>query len=152
METHESKPDIVPRVAKRLSKSASNSHEPHVGDNPAENHRFKGRHVIAELYGLAEDILNNHAFLEERLVSASIASGATVCGQNTVTFYPRGSTCFVVLAESHASIHVYPEHGAIFLDAFTCGDVDPFIIFDNFRNEISCDVFDVKSLRRGNEE
>ncbi|OGN64582.1 MAG: S-adenosylmethionine decarboxylase proenzyme [Chlamydiae bacterium RIFCSPHIGHO2_12_FULL_49_9] len=50
------------------------------------------------------------------------ASGATVLDEAHYTFPPNGLTIVYLLSESHASLHTYPEHGACFVDLFTCGD------------------------------
>jgi len=53
--------------------------------------------------------------------SAVEASGATLLNYVKHTFPQGGVTLLLLLAESHASIHTYPEHGACFVDLFTCG-------------------------------
>ena len=45
-------------------------------------------------------------------------------------FSPRGYTAVLLLSESHASIHTYPEHGACFVDLFTCGTTCKAEAFD----------------------
>lgn len=116
---------------------------------PADTHRFYGRHVIAELYRVPEALLADAGRLEAALVEATVASGATVERYDTVQFTPYGSTTCVILSESHASIHSYPEHSAIFLDAFTCGAIDPLVIFQTFRKEIDCTAYEVMLIHRG---
>ena len=49
------------------------------------------------------------------------ASGATILQSVRHVFEPDGMTAVVLLSESHASIHTYPEHRACFVDIFTCG-------------------------------
>lgn len=56
------------------------------------------------------------------LLTASAASGATVIKHSVHEFEPQGMTAVVLLGESHASIHTYPEMGNLFVDLFTCGD------------------------------
>ena len=51
------------------------------------------------------------------------ASGATILDQTPYVFPPNGLTIVYLLSESHASLHTYPEHGACFVDLFTCGDL-----------------------------
>ena len=53
-------------------------------------------------------------------------AGATLCEVISHRFTPQGVTVLAMLAESHASVHTYPELGAVFVDVFTCGDeADP---------------------------
>jgi spermidine synthase len=84
--------------------------------------RFVGCHVLAEFTGvdpaLADDAARLRTFLRDALESA----GATVCEIVDKRFEPHGVTVVALLAESHASIHSYPERGAMFVDVFTCGE------------------------------
>ncbi len=53
---------------------------------------------------------------------AVLSSGATILDSLPYVFEPNGLTMVFLLSESHGSIHTYPEHGACFVDLFTCGD------------------------------
>ncbi|SFU97151.1 S-adenosylmethionine decarboxylase [Xenorhabdus koppenhoeferi] len=57
--------------------------------------------------------------------NAIAKAGATLLKLEAVQFEPSGLTIVAVLAESHASIHTYPEKGVLMADAFTCGSIDP---------------------------
>lgn len=87
--------------------------------------RTVGRHVLADISGSASPLLDDAAALEELLRSSAAAAGATVLTGHHHAFEPQGATAVVVLAESHVSIHTWPEWGGATLDAFTCGSVDP---------------------------
>lgn len=52
---------------------------------------------------------------------AAAASGATLVDAVSHEFTPAGFTAVLLLSESHASIHTFPEHSACFVDLFTCG-------------------------------
>jgi S-adenosylmethionine decarboxylase len=53
-------------------------------------------------------------------------ANATVQSVVSKRFEPQGVTVLALLSESHASVHTYPEIGAMFVDVFTCGDkADP---------------------------
>ena len=82
---------------------------------------FRGRHVLAELRGVPADALDDAPRLAEALRTALTKAGATVCDVMTKAFQPQGVTVLALLAESHASIHTYPERRAAFVDVFTCG-------------------------------
>ncbi|MCA1056124.1 adenosylmethionine decarboxylase [Rossellomorea aquimaris] len=85
-----------------------------------------GRHIIVDLWGVDFDRLNDVAFLEKHMHEAAKASGATVLSVDYHRFDPHGVTAFVILSESHLSIHTYPEKGFAALDGYTCGHtVDP---------------------------
>ena len=83
--------------------------------------RFTGRHVLAELHGVDPGVLDDPARLGELLSSAVTEAGATVVDVVAKRFSPQGATVVALLAESHASVHTYPERGSLFADVFTCG-------------------------------
>lgn len=87
--------------------------------------RFAGTHVVADLYGVAPDVLRDPERLTAILREAVQAGGATLVSIHAHGFAPHGVTVVAVLAESHASIHTWPEHGGAFVDAFTCGASRP---------------------------
>ena len=58
---------------------------------------------------------------------AAVEAGATVLHTFLHPFQPQGVSGVVVLAESHISIHTWPEKGVATLDIFMCGKADPKI-------------------------
>lgn len=82
---------------------------------------FAGRHVLAELHGIEPAVLDDLDFLSETLQRSLKQAGATVCEVVSKRFEPQGVTVLALLAESHASVHTYPERGSMFVDVFTCG-------------------------------
>ncbi|KPL76976.1 hypothetical protein ADN00_10375 [Ornatilinea apprima] len=61
---------------------------------------------------------------------AVFESGLTIVSEGYYEFSPHGFTCFLLLAESHASLHAWPEHGYCAIDLFTCNldlDIQPLI-------------------------
>ncbi len=79
-----------------------------------------GNHVVAEFTGCEN--LDAHAELEAVLREAAQAAHATVIEVVTHKFSPMGMSGIVLLAESHISIHTWPEHGYVAVDIYTCGD------------------------------
>lgn len=96
------------------------------------DYQFRGQHIYADIYDLNFDEVADAKHLQWALEEAIRECGAQICGSVTKTFEPYGFTCLYLLAESHASIHTYPERRAIFFDAFTCGAPDPRVILDHF--------------------
>src|ERR671916_1611642 len=80
-----------------------------------------GTHLIAELGGCNQEALNNEEFLREELRESARIAGATVLSVHSHKFTPVGVTAFALLAESHISIHTWPDLGYAAVDAFTCG-------------------------------
>lgn len=77
--------------------------------------------------------LRRVASWEALLPEACRAAGATVLGARFHQFEPEGVTGIVLLAESHASLHTWPEAGLVTLDVFTCGALDAHAIVDRIR-------------------
>ena len=82
--------------------------------------RFGGAHLLLAYEDCAAD-LNDLDFVEAAMRQGIAAAGATVVDWVGSRFSPHGLTLAFVLAESHASLHTYPEYRAAFLDIFTCG-------------------------------
>lgn len=85
-----------------------------------------GKHCILELYDCPEEFLNDKSFIENLISNASKQGMSTLLKQITHAFEPQGVTSLALLAESHLSIHTWPELGYAAVDAFTCGETaDP---------------------------
>jgi len=80
-----------------------------------------GRHLLLDLNDCDKEVLNDLSFLRNTLVAAAIDCGATVLGESFHPFQPQGVSGVVVIAESHLSIHTWPEYGYAAVDIFTCG-------------------------------
>ena len=85
-----------------------------------------GRHVIVELVDCDRAVLDNLELIREHMLEAARKSGATVVRSVFHRYNPQGVSGVVVIAESHISVHTWPEYGYAAVDFFTCGDsVDP---------------------------
>lgn len=82
-------------------------------------------HVLLELWGCDEALLNDAAALERHLVEAARAARCEVLGALHHRFEPQGASAVVLVAESHLSIHTWPEHGYAAVDILTCGATLP---------------------------
>jgi S-adenosylmethionine decarboxylase proenzyme len=85
----------------------------------------RGTHLLVECRGCTPAVLNDAERLEEALRAAAQAIGASVVSATFHAFSPHGVTGVLLLAESHLSIHTWPEYGFAALDLFTCGESDP---------------------------
>ena len=81
-----------------------------------------GRHCILELYECNHAKLNDEAFIRTAITSSAKIARATLIHLVTHSFKPQGVTGLALLAESHISIHTWPEIGYAAIDVFTCGD------------------------------
>tara|TARA_B100000085_G_scaffold130685_1_gene119012 strand:- start:57 stop:491 length:435 start_codon:yes stop_codon:yes gene_type:complete len=81
----------------------------------------KSKHFLLELYRCDYEKLNDESFLRCTLNKASKLAKATVLNLVSNKFDPQGVTAIALLAESHISIHTWPESKYCAVDIFTCG-------------------------------
>lgn len=96
-----------------------------------EEYQFYGRHFIASYLDCDPDAIRDLKALQATMDHAVQSTGATILSQNEFVFEPNGLTAVYLLAESHASLHTYPEKNACFVDLFTCGNSCSAENFDN---------------------
>ena len=82
---------------------------------------FQGNHLLLELYGCNREKLNDEPYLRCQLNSAAKLARASVLNIVSNKFEPYGVTAIALLAESHLSIHTWPESYYSAIDIFTCG-------------------------------
>lgn len=80
-----------------------------------------GTHCILELYNCPEHLLNDVALIKQALRRAAENARSTLLDEITYQFNPHGVTAVALLAESHISLHTWPELGYLAADVFTCG-------------------------------
>lgn len=110
--------------------------------------RCAGSHLIVDLY--QAERLDDLAHIEETLRACVDAARATLLHIHLHHFEPNGGVSGVaVLAESHISIHSWPEHGYAALDIFMCGDADPDACVPVLRAAFAPKNIAVSELLRG---
>ncbi|GAN35024.1 MAG: adenosylmethionine decarboxylase [Candidatus Brocadia sp. AMX2] len=80
-----------------------------------------GRHIILEMWGCCHDIIDNVDVVKEILMKATKSIQATLVDIVCHRFSPYGVTGVAILAESHISVHTWPEYGYAAADVFICG-------------------------------
>ncbi len=81
----------------------------------------QSKHILLELYRCDFEKLNDESFLRCSLNKAAKLAKATVLNLVSNKFDPQGVTAIALLAESHISIHTWPESNYSAVDIFTCG-------------------------------
>lgn len=81
-----------------------------------------GKHLTVDMYGCGFDTLDNLEFVKSAMLTAVREANMTLLDFSYYKFEPQGLTALALLAESHMSIHTYPELGYAAIDVFTCGD------------------------------
>ncbi len=109
-----------------------------------------GRHVIAELMDCDARLLNDVEAVERALLEAARATNSKIIAHYVYRFQPQGVSGYVLIAESHISIHTWPEYGYAAVDVFTCGDhTDPFSGLEVLKRELRAGRVTVVSMERG---
>ncbi len=86
-----------------------------------------GTHILAEFTDCDKRLLNDLDTIKTVLTDAARKSGATIVETVFHEYNPHGLSGVIVIAESHISIHTWPEYGYASVDFFTCGErVDPW--------------------------
>jgi S-adenosylmethionine decarboxylase len=92
---------------------------------PSQPRPVSGVHLLVEYRECARAVLDDPATLERVLREAAVAIGAKVVTAAFHQFAPHGVTGFVLLEESHLSIHTWPERAYAAVDLFSCGASEP---------------------------
>lgn len=87
-----------------------------------------GTHIVCELSGCNPESLTDVDAVHSMMIAAATAARATIMESAFHRFEPQGVSGTVILAESHLSIHTWPEKGYAAMDFYTCGDhTDPWL-------------------------
>jgi S-adenosylmethionine decarboxylase len=110
--------------------------------------KFAGTHLLIDLWGAQN--LDDPALIDVTLRDGALAAGATILHSHFHHFTPNGGVSgVVVLAESHISIHTWPERGFAAVDIFMCGECDPYKAVAFLRAAFSPSDVQVGEQRRG---
>ena len=116
-----------------------------------EGVRYAGTHLIVDLRGAHG--LDDLGHVESALREAVAAAGATLLHIHLHHFTPNaGVSGVAVLAESHISIHTWPERRYAALDVFMCGGARPQETLEVFRRAFRPERMDVAEHLRGRSE
>jgi S-adenosylmethionine decarboxylase len=113
-----------------------------------DGERFAGTHLLVDLWGAER--LDDLAYVEDTLRECVEAAKATLLHIHLHHFTPNdGISGVAVLAESHISIHSWPESGYAALDIFMCGEAEPHRAVEVLRERFSPAQVVVEEVRRG---
>ena len=108
-----------------------------------------GEHFIFDLSNCNHEILMDSEQAYSLFAQAVYESGLTVVDEGFYKFSPHGFTCFLLLAESHASLHAWPEYDYCAIDLFTCAigkDMMPLI--QRIKEALGADNFTLRKIDR----
>lgn len=109
-----------------------------------------GTHLLIELKDCNPEILKDLESVQTILVNAARKANATIININFHEFSPFGVSGVVVIAESHLTIHTWPEYGFAAVDVFTCGDtIKPEIAAQYIVEAFECKNPSIVEMKRG---
>lgn len=113
-----------------------------------ENGRaYAGRHVLVDVWGMSG--FADARSLERLLKAAAEAAGARVLHAHVHEFGGGGLSGVAVLAESHISVHTWPEIGYAAFDVFMCGRCSPRDAVAHLERELGAERFESREIARG---
>jgi S-adenosylmethionine decarboxylase len=121
-----------------------------------QDYTIKGRLYAVDIFDGDFAVLNDGAHLLWLIKQAALECGATIMKDENgddvdgvVQFDPQGASGFVILTESHASFHSYPEKGFVAVDLYTCGSPDPKIAAAYIVNALNSKDYEIRFVPRG---
>jgi S-adenosylmethionine decarboxylase len=113
-------------------------------------HRPAGQHLLADLHGISAALLTNPARLDALLREAALAAGARILHSHFHAFGEGlGVTGVLLLAESHISIHTWPEAGFAAADVFMCGASQPQRALEVIEAALQPAARSIRTIARG---
>ncbi|MDO9194232.1 MAG: adenosylmethionine decarboxylase [Undibacterium sp.] len=113
-------------------------------------HQPAGAHLLADMHGISEDKLNDASAIEQLLRHSAQAAGAQILFSHFHSFGAgQGITGVVLLAESHITIHTWPEFGFAAADIFMCGQAQPQRALEVIRQALQPSSCDIQTIKRG---
>ena len=110
--------------------------------------KYAGMHLLIDLWGASN--LDSPELIDKTLCAGALEAGATILHHHFHHFTPNGGVSgVVVLAESHISIHTWPERDFAALDVFMCGVCDPNKVIPFLRAAFKPSHIQVNEQKRG---
>lgn len=102
-----------------------------------------GNEISCVMHGINDNILNNHEYLENTLLDALKQDNFTILNKISHKFKPKGFTVLILLSESHATIHTYPEYNSLAFHIYSCrGPQDAKKAFEFIKEKLEPSLID----------
>lgn len=112
-----------------------------------------GHHLVIDLVGCNPEKIKQVQIVEHIMIKAAIAARATIVSHHFKQFEPFGVSGAIVLAESHLTIHTWPEvDGYCAIDIFTCGNTDNYAAVEVLKKEFQARECIVVEIERGKQK
>ena len=126
-----------------------NSIKMYSADSVHKDNAFKGTHILLELYQCNSQKLNDELYLRCLIGNSARIAKAKVLNLISNKFEPHGVTAIALLAESHLSIHTWPESEYSAVDIFTCGNnARPELASQFLINQLEAKKHLIKTINR----
>ena len=111
---------------------------------------YLGTHLLCEYYECDSSKIDDIEIISDALITAANKCKVTILEKSFHKFSPQGVSGVVVIAESHISIHTWPEHNYAAVDFFTCSEVcDTELIIDYLKNIFGSKRCETNKIMRG---
>lgn len=108
-----------------------------------------GHHIVWDAYKCDIETISYVADIAKTLNAIVSKLDITKVGEQYKQFDPVGATGFILLAESHVSIHTWPEHGFAAIDVFSCKEINIKKVNEIIKTMMKCKSLIVKDIARG---
>lgn len=109
-----------------------------------------GSHFILEMYDCPAEVIDDLATVREAVRQAAIEARSTLLQLSAHRFQPQGVTALGLLAESHLSVHTWPELGYAAADVFTCGEqAEPRSACEYLARALRAGRHEIREIPRG---
>lgn len=109
-----------------------------------------GSHCVLDMYDCPAGLLDDLDLITAALANAASVAKSTLLSQTAHRFEPHGVTAIALLAESHISVHTWPELGYAAADIFTCGEhCLPEAACRSLAKALSAGRFELHQMERG---
>ena len=132
-----------------LMNSKKSADEPRDAEQSPREIKTQGKHLIADFWNCDVELLNDEGRLRQLVELAAEAGGAEILALHSQRFEYQGVTAFAILAESHLSVHTWPEAGYVGADMYTCGSCDPKPAMDLLAEQLGSTRTSFRHLTRG---
>lgn len=109
-----------------------------------------GIHILVEFYDCDKSVLNDPELIEKEMIRAAELIEATIVSTSSHAFSPHGVSAVVVIAESHLTMHTWPEHGYAAVDLFFCTKkIEPWISIEHLKKSLGAKRATSVEFKRG---
>lgn len=109
-----------------------------------------GKHAIADIYMCNCPNMDNINYVKKLIFKSAKEANLTVVNSQFHKFNPIGISGVLILAESHLTIHTWPEYNYIAIDIFTCGqNINPSKACEKIAKNFKSNNYDIKEFERG---